>query len=73
MSKSKKMQELEKAIEGLMKKLRASEAITAAILEITGSVTVKRERLNEIVSGDMEAVVGYDAEKDEYTFAPAAE
>ena len=55
----------------LERKLQASNAITAAILEVTGSVTVKRERLNEIVNSNLEAVVGYDAEKDEYTFAPA--
>lgn len=53
-------------------KLRASNAITAAILEQVGIVKVARERLNEIVNSNMEAVVDYNAETDEYTFAPAA-
>lgn len=61
--------DLEKAVERLQKKHRASEAIIMAILEQTGPVKVKRERLNEIVNGEQEALVAYDPETDEYTFA----
>ena len=73
---AKKREEVEllrKAVEGLKRKHRSSEAIIMAILEQAGPVKVKRERLNEIVNGVQEAVVAYDAEADEYTFAPAAE
>lgn len=67
--------DLEKAVERLQKKHRAvvcahhlSEAVIMAILEQTGPVKVKRERLNEIVNGEQEALVAYDPETDEYAF-----
>ena len=60
--------DLEKAVERLQKKHRASEAIITAILEQTGPIKVKRERLNEIVNGEQEALVAYDLETDEYAF-----
>lgn len=43
-------------------------AIVRAILEQAGPVTVTRERLNDVIKCGRQAVVKYDAEKDEYTF-----
>ena len=63
----KEIADLNQEMEGWKQTVAASNAIIAAILEVTGSVTVKRERVSELVSKGEPMYCHVDAEEGTYT------
>lgn len=70
----KKVEDQEKVIqtmteqaEGWKQLLKINNAIIAAILEVTGSVTVKQDRVQHMVENEVIVHVGVDADAREIT------
>ncbi len=63
----KVIREMQEKVEGWKQLLQINNATIAAILEVTGSVTVKQERVKHMVENEVPVHAGVDADAREIT------
>lgn len=63
----KVIREMQEKVEGWKQLLQINNATIAAILEVTGSVTVKQDRVRHMVENEVPVHAGVDADAREIT------